>query len=329
MIATTPVARWTWGRENAQPEDVITACLRELFNACTVLARHELVVGIPNFSLTIHEAGKSNSHLFQGGLEFKNASLSPDLAQQLADQTKAALGPGEIGSVYATAKSLSVLVNGDGRSQEEGVFLLGASAVLDYVSTDVVTFSDAWMPYDLKGRAQPAIHSANAPRLSAALQDLSEALHAEIDPDDPTHFGKPTDFGVENYLDGDGVASDVWSSFEVPYRYSTFTHAPGFGRIGYKRSANGPVQYAPVRGKHGVLGYLWASDTEKAASFEPGDVGDDEVYTSGLMWLDRLRAAYDRGLTPGEALAELANLSESTRINTLPLAALRNLADKD
>ncbi|MFH9468608.1 hypothetical protein ACH4LT_15140 [Streptomyces clavifer] len=163
-----------------------------------------------------------------------------------------------------------MVVESDNHAHKEGSFLLGTSAVLDYVSTDLATFSDAWMPSDLKGRAQPAVHSANAPRLSAALRDLSETLRSETDPDDPTHFGKPTDFGVDNYFDHGGRASDVWSRFEVPYRYGKFTHAPGFGRIGYKRSTEGVVHYAPVRGKNGLLGFLWASDAEQAASFDYG-----------------------------------------------------------
>ncbi|MFE6931390.1 hypothetical protein ACFVDT_05080 [Streptomyces sp. NPDC057699] len=292
-----------------------------------MLARHELVIGIPSVSLSIHEAGKSNSYLFRENLELDATSFSPDLAQRLANQVEAALSPGDIGSVYAEANSVGVIVNSGKHIYEERLVRLGASAVLDYVGVDLVTFSDAWMLYDLRGRAQPAVHSANAPRLSAALRDLSEALHSETDPDDPTHFAKPTDIGVDNYRDRDGTASDVWSSFEVPYRYSKFTQTPGFGRIGYKRSAEGEVQYVPVHGKNGTLGYLWASDAEKAASFEPLDVGDEEVYTSGLMWLDRLRSAHDHVLSPSEALAELASLSENNRADTLDLASLRELAN--
>ncbi|MET8177059.1 hypothetical protein [Streptomyces clavifer] len=219
MIATTPVGRWTWGRET-QLEDKIAACLHELQTAYTVLTRKELIYGKSKLSLSIHEAGKSNSYLFRGDLDLDAASFPPSLAQLLADQVEAALRPGEIGSVYANAKSAGSVVRSDNHAHEEGSFLLGTSAVLDYVSTDLATFSDAWMPYDLKGRAQPTVHSANAPRLSAALRDLSEALHSETDPDDPTHFGKPTEFGVDNYFDHDGTASDVWSSFEIPYRYS-------------------------------------------------------------------------------------------------------------
>ncbi|MFF7578216.1 MULTISPECIES: hypothetical protein [unclassified Streptomyces] len=326
MIATTPVARWTWGRDN-QAADKVVSCLHELLTAYTVLARHRLASDVPNVSLSVHEAGKSNSYLFQGNFELDATSPSVDIAHQLADQVKNSRRPGTIGAVYAYAKSTGMMPGGNGALHGGELFRLGASAFVDYVSTDLVTFSDLWMPYDLKGRAQPAVHAANAPRLAAALRDLAEALGSETDPDDPTYFGKPTETGIDNYFD-DGIASDVWSRFEIPYRYNEFTHAPGFGRIGYRRSADGEVQYVPVHGEHGVLGYLWASDTENAASFEPRDVEDDESYTAGLQWLDRLRSAHDRGLSPSQALAELAGLTENNKPGTLGLASLRGIASK-
>ncbi|MYV62906.1 hypothetical protein GTW37_30265, partial [Streptomyces sp. SID4931] len=213
-----------------------------------VLARYDLAIGTPSVSVSVHEASRANSFLFQGQLEPGTATSVSDVAHQLAAQVEAERNPGEIGAVYADVKIAGVVFAGDHATREEGLFRIGSSAVLDYVSTELVTFSDTWMPYDLAGRAQPAIHTANAPRLSATLLGLSEVLCSEIDPDEPTYFAKPTDTGIDNYLKDDDTGSDVWSSFEVPYRYSQFTHAPGFGRIGYKRSAEGEVLYVPVTG---------------------------------------------------------------------------------
>ncbi|MER5746509.1 hypothetical protein ABT097_24945 [Streptomyces sp. NPDC002225] len=325
MIATTPVARWTWGHDG-QNGDKVVACLSVLLTAYAVLAERRLAVGAPNVSVSVYEAGKSNSYLFRGELALDAVSPPAHAAQRLADQVKAALRPGRIGSVSAHIKSDGLIIGGDNDVREVGLFLLGSSALLDYVSASLVTFSDAWMPYDLKGRAQPAVHAANAPRLAAALRDLSEAIGSETDPDDPTYFGKPTEVGIDNYFNRDGTPRDVWESSEIPYRYSAFTHAPGFGRIGYARSADGEVQYIPVHGQHGLLGYLWASDAENAASFEPCDVGDEESYRSGLLWLDRLRSAYDRGLSPSQALASLADLTDVSGLDTLGLSTLRKRA---
>jgi hypothetical protein len=309
VIATTPVARWTWDREH-QEEDKVAVCLRALLTARAVLNEHELMVGTPVVSVSVLEAGKSSSYLFRGDIELDATSPVADVAQRLASRIEATLRPGEIGSVYADAKSDGVVISERGALRERELFRLGASALLDYVSVELVTRSDVWLPYDLQGRPQPAVFAANAPRLSAVLRDVSETLDAETDPDDPTYFGKPNETGVENYFEDDGTASDVWSRFEIPYRYQEFTHAPAFGRIGYARTAEGQVQYHPVRGDHGVLGHLWASDAENAASFEPRDVGDEMAYKAGLLWLERLRSAYDRGLMPSAALAELSRLPD-------------------
>ncbi|MFG2094264.1 hypothetical protein [Streptomyces sp. NPDC048612] len=325
MIASTPVARWTWGREE-HAEDEIAACLHELLTAYTILSRHRLVAATPKVSASVHEAGKPNTFLFQGDLEF-DATWS-DPAQHLAGVVRAALRPGQIGSVYADVKSSGFIIDGNDEFRADRLFQLGASTLLGYVSVDLVTFSDAWMPYDLKGCGQPSVYGANAPRLSTALHDLSEALDSEIDPDDPTYFGKPSATGIDNYIDADGAASDVWTSFEIPRRYSHFRHAPGFGHIGYKRSVDGEVQYVPVRDEHGVLGYLWASDAENGASFEPRDLDDEETYKASLSWLERLRSAHDRGLSPSQALAELAGLAQGDRPSVIELVRLRELASE-
>ncbi|UZK56205.1 hypothetical protein NEH16_20795 [Streptomyces drozdowiczii] len=99
----------------------------------------------------------------------------------------------------------------------------------------------------------------------------------------------------------------MWATFEIPRQYDEFTHAPRLGRIGYKCTAEGVVQYVPVLGGHGVLGYLWASDAENAAGFKPQDVGDDETYHAGLHWLDRLHTAHDQTLAPAEGLQQFTD----------------------
>ncbi|WP_432035670.1 hypothetical protein [Streptomyces cucumeris] len=277
--------------------------------------------------MSVHEAGDSNSHLFKEEFVVDEPSPPAEVAQQLATRVEAALRPGEVGGVDARVNSPGVVLTGEADPHEERVCRLGVSAFLDYLTVDLVTSSDAWMPYDLKGRPQPAVYAANAPRLSATLRDLSEALDMETDPDDPTYFGKPTETGVENYFDDD-TASDVWSSFEIPHRSRVFSHAPGFGHIGYKRTVDGAVKYVAVQGECGVIGYLWASDAENAASFEPRDHADDEAYRAGLVWLDRLRSAHDRGLSPSQALGELADLSGDNEPGVRDLAWLRGITSE-
>ncbi|MEV6073446.1 hypothetical protein AB0L82_43450 [Nocardia sp. NPDC052001] len=91
---------------------------------------------------------------------------------------------------------------------------LTTDAYRDYITTSVVAFSDSWMQYDLMGRAQPDLYSVNRPRLAAVLNAISEVLNSETDPGDPTHFGIPTDSGIENYFNSDGNPSNVWEQYK-------------------------------------------------------------------------------------------------------------------
>ncbi len=127
----------------------------------------------------------------------------------------------------------------------------------------------------------------------------------------------------------------MWGRFEVLTRYQEFEQTHGFGDAGYRRTVDGPVRYVPVRGAHGALVYPWASGAENGASFEPVDVGNDDVYKAGRVWLERLRSAHDRGLGPSEALAELSGLPDEGGAGqvdpeaeplTMDLADLRELA---
>ncbi|MDT0571705.1 hypothetical protein RM704_30305 [Streptomyces sp. DSM 3412] len=337
MIASTPVARWTWGRDTDGGSDVVE-CLRALLGAHAVLARHRLAVGPPTVHVSVHEAGGSANRLYEGDLPLGEVRSADDEIRTLAARIEGELRPGEIGAVYAdiVCRGVVRIPGTGGESHEERLFVLGASAFLDYVTTDLRTFSDAWMPYDLEGRPQADAHAANYPRLAAALRDLSEALEAEIDPDDPTYFGRPTETGVDNFFEPDGSPSDVWSRFEIPRRTEVFRHGPVFDSVGYKRSRAGQVRYVPVvADQGGVLGYLWASDADAAASFEPRDAAGEDGYKAGLVWLDRLHESYERGLTPSEALTACArtpadpvagHVPPTAEPRALPLDDLRELA---
>ncbi|GGP86146.1 MULTISPECIES: hypothetical protein [Streptomyces] len=316
MIASTPVARWTWG-DFVEGVDPLVRCLADLTAARSVPASYRLALGEPTFRLTVSEAGRPAGVLFQGELTAGGS------VEELSDTVRTAMRPGRIGSVDARSTVAGSLVNGGEELSAEGLFDLNASVDTNFAMVELITYSDAWMPYDLKGRAQSAVYEANAPRLEAVLAELTRVLGSDMDPEDPTYFGTPTGTGVVNRLEQDGTPSDSWSRYEIPRRYDAFTHAPGFGRIGYHRSVTGDVRYVPVVDGRGVLGYLWASEAEPAASFEPVDLDDDERYRAALAWLDRLRSAFDRGLSPSQALTELTGRSLDDAAGPLGLPELR------
>ncbi|MFG2714996.1 hypothetical protein ACGFX2_31215 [Streptomyces goshikiensis] len=296
MIASTPVARWSWG-ETGRETDLVREAVRRFLLALRVLDRHRLAAPHGGrVAVVVSEAGRRSTLL--------RAEL-PVGAEALVARIKDGLGPGEVGGVDLYAPCDGLVETGTGGAEAvEGLFALTAEVSQGYFHVGLTSFSDAWMPFDLRGRAQEAVFAANRPRLATALAEIAEALDLEIDPEDATWFGFPTESGVENHYKDDGSASDVWGSFEIPYRNGIFSQTPKF-TAGYGRQASGPVRYVPVVGSTEVLGYLWASDDEGAASFEPRDAADLDGYRAGLVWLDRLQEAYDRGLSPTAALVEL------------------------
>ncbi|MFC8535342.1 hypothetical protein ACFUJY_15455 [Streptomyces sp. NPDC057249] len=321
MIASTPVARWTWGRSDDSGDD-LALCLRDALAAHSVLAAHGLATAEAQVRLSVAERGRPQNSLFRGELR------TSDDSGRFSETVRAHLGDHPVGPVDANLRCDGMLASTEGDTLQCGLFELRASAYAGFVSVELVTLHDSWMPYDLKGRAQGAGYPVNAARLAAALPALADALHSETDPDNQSHFARPTTTGADNVYEEGGTPSDVWATFEIPRRYDEFTHAPGFGRIGYKRTAEGEVQYVPVLVGHAVLGYLWASDAENAASFEPKDVGDDETYHAGLHWLDRLHTAHDQGLAPSEALQQLTDgLPQGDHApGRMRLGALREMA---
>ncbi|MFE7094974.1 hypothetical protein [Streptomyces erythrochromogenes] len=320
MIASTPVARWTWG-DFIEGVDPLVRCLGDLVAARSVLASHRLALGEPTFRLTVSEPGRPAGTLFQGELALDGS------IEASARAVRSSMGPGSIGSVDARSTLSGSLFDGAEELSTAGILDLGAYVDADFATVELITYSDAWMPYDLRGRPQPAVHEANAPRLRSVLAELTDVLGHDMDPEDPTYFGTPTGTGVAPRTDRDGTPSDSWSRYEIPRRYEIFTRAPGFGRIGYGRSVPGEVRYVPVTDDRGLLGHLWASETEPAASFEPLDLDDDERYRTALTWLHRLRSAFDRGLSPCQALTELTGRSLSDTDGPVGLTELRTRAE--
>ncbi|WP_322985125.1 hypothetical protein [Streptomyces sp. S584] len=73
-------------------------------------------------------------------------------------------------------------------------------------SAELSVHHDVWGLCDFRGKPHPAIHAANAPRLSSALQELVQALGVAAEPGDPTYYGRAEGYGLEapDIVDGRG-----------------------------------------------------------------------------------------------------------------------------
>lgn len=55
---------------------------------------------------------------------------------------------------------------------------------------------DIWFPYAFDGSPHPQVCENNAPRLTAALQQIESGLGQETEPGDGTFFGQPGKLGM-------------------------------------------------------------------------------------------------------------------------------------
>ncbi|GAA2368039.1 hypothetical protein MTQ13_24295 [Streptomyces sp. XM4011] len=303
MIASTAVARWTWGRE-ADSDDWTEEAVRTALGTYGVLTRHRLALPDSASTVRISEYGRSRNLLLVQ--DFQPSSLTTDASvHPFLRALENNASPGRISSIDVSTHCPGIWYDGRSEHREEKLFSFTTSVTLGFLTLEMRTFSDAWMPFDLRGREQSAVHTENQPRLATALGEISALIGDEVDPDDSTQYGIPTATGVENHTEDDGTASDVWQAFEVPYRNQVFRFTAETRTTDYARSASGPITYLQVASAHKVLGYVWASDKEEAASFEPAESAGEEGYRAGLVWLGRLRAAKERGLRPLQALTRL------------------------
>jgi hypothetical protein len=81
--------------------------------------------------------------------------------------------------------------------------------------------------------------------------------------------------------------------------------APGPPR--YQTRTDKPVRYFEVADRESgvVLGYIWASDEDDAAAWEPREAAGPRALMEGSIWFHRLEKAKGRGILPSEAVREL------------------------
>jgi hypothetical protein len=96
-----------------------------------------------------------------------------------------------------------VIVGTSGDSVLEDVVWLHA-ITLDTFYITVGTQSDAWLPFSLKGEAQPDIYTLNAGRLEQALQQIQRETTFKLQEGVESHYSVISGFRLDNrrYEDG-------------------------------------------------------------------------------------------------------------------------------
>jgi hypothetical protein len=131
-------------------------------------------------------------------------------------------------------------------------------------------------------------------------------------------------------MNGDGRPGDGyfprWDAPPPPLPPSSDPYPHG----GYNPISEGPIRYVPVLREGEVVGYLWASVADDAASFlrvlaEPLTRSLD----AAVAWSERLRQAEADGLTPLQALTHWVGAPPDPEAGAIPADAVpREVPDK-
>lgn len=302
MITTEPIGDWTWEVSSAGTEATPARAAEIAVAVWNVLARYELAVPVGRIGLSVRATHDTRDvRLDIQGLPLETDPLAP--ATALSDAVaRAESFEGD----FLTGLRLQcpgVWLESGVRHRAEQLFTVQVDIwKADLVVVTLETYSDAWLTMDTREREQPTIHAENAPRLTAALQAVSDLLGGDPEPGDPNRHATPTPTGFED-LTAEGPAyTDSWGTFEVPTRSRRLLSPLPKTENAYEDITDHPVRYFTVRRDDRTLGYVWASTGDNAAGYEPRTAAGDDAFEVGAGWVLRLREAHGRGLGSLEAL---------------------------
>ncbi|WP_329560090.1 hypothetical protein OG711_21555 [Streptomyces uncialis] len=319
ITSRDPVGDWTWGIDPPADAGAVppSRAAEIAFQVREILARYELAVptGKVDFQVRATSDGR-DTPVDAEGIAWEEAPLAPGTAlsriaaraDELQEWFMVFLGlqcPGiwvESGVKHRAEKLFSIYV-----------YVLSGGSVVVTLST----YSDAWLTLDTREREQTDIHAANAPRLAAALADISALMGGPPDPGDQNRHAAPTETGFEDQRDEGTAFVDSWGTFEILARNGRMYPAASSAEDEYEVFTEHPVRYLAVRRGERVLGYLWVSVAGDAVGYEPRTAAGDEAFEAGARWVALLGAAHREGLTALAAFERLLGLPPEEERGTL------------
>ncbi|GEC09779.1 hypothetical protein SSP24_74340 [Streptomyces spinoverrucosus] len=320
MITTMPLGSWSWETKTLRSDDnAAIRCVREVLAVWAGLRAGGLAEGDAQADITVYGKTEGEFLLDLKRVRVAAAGTDDELSQSLrsVDLAQARLVTIDLATPGVCLRA------GEARHVQK-MFVISVDAWASGAGTvTLYTFSDAWMSHDLRGHRQTGIQQENAPRLAAALAEISRITGAEVVPSDPTLYATPTTTGFEDLPDEDPDLLDSWYMFEVPRRTDRLLNQLPPGSPCFETQAESPVAFAEVTLGDRVIGYLWASDRDDAAGYEPRTPAGDIALDAAKEWLARLSEAKRRRLSPSAALHELAAWQGDSRSGTVVAGSLR------
>ncbi|WP_030546048.1 hypothetical protein [Streptomyces albus] len=302
MITTDPTGDWSWditpvsGAARPRPTVEIAGAIRD------VLADHDLSSSPERADFTVRPLSEMRDVRVDGrNVVLEADPLKPGTALSAAVAQAESLD-GEF-LVSLRARCPGFWWEAGVRHRAEQLFAIQVQMWgADLIDVTLETYSDAWLTQDTRGREQAAVHADNAPRLAAALKEISTLLGTVPVPGDPNRYTTPTETGFEDPRTDGPAFDDPWGTFEGAARSRRLRSMIAPSEDEYEDITDHPVRYFAVRGSGQVLGYVWASFGDNAAGYTPRTPAGDAAFEAGGQWLLRLREAHGEGLTALNAL---------------------------
>ncbi|MBL1095180.1 hypothetical protein [Streptomyces coffeae] len=192
MRAPRECGSWLWDLEEFAPPGLESA-LTTAARMAEVLAAHDL--------LTPQRLEYRWYVLDSGGINITtNLALTVPLSD--AALPERVRGSRPVGFPDADVDDLHVVgpgrwVDAQGTPHTEPRLLdLSVSPAPVGLSAELAVHHDIWGWFDFAGRPHPDVHQRNAPRLTAAIEDLNALLGVSGEPGEPTYFGSATELGI-------------------------------------------------------------------------------------------------------------------------------------
>ncbi|MFW6640707.1 hypothetical protein ACOALZ_11785 [Nocardiopsis algeriensis] len=209
LRAPEAVGSWTWFFGTGGRAE-ISDCLTVLDTAAEVLERHGLLIAEAVEVCWEHPRGDNRPDTFRT-VEATGPLSSPECTRRLLNSCPHDAPGARMKLLRVHGRGEWVDASGATRSEPDLV-VLEAMPLFDDVSVEVAVHHDVWAHHAFSGEPHPEVHSANAPRLAAALKELETTLRAETEPGEPTYFGAVDGYGIrapEPYEIVDGRAPDL------------------------------------------------------------------------------------------------------------------------
>ncbi|MFI2431346.1 hypothetical protein [Streptomyces sp. NPDC018693] len=174
---------------------------------CDVLARFELLAPSElKYSWYVLDAGPTG---ITSILDLVKPLGDPSLPERVRGSRPAGYPTADIADICVLGSGKWIDVSGQPRT-EPGLVDLSLSTAPTGLSAELSVHHDVWGLYDFAGRPHPEIFRNNAPRLAAALRDLTALLGMPPEPGEPTYFGAATVDGLaEPDADDQGMGPDL------------------------------------------------------------------------------------------------------------------------